>query len=587
MVPKKAKRTKSKNNGTAGIAKSPSGIRGLDEITFGGLPTGRTTLVCGNAGCGKTLLGMEFLVRGAREHGEPGVCISFEETAEELATNVASLGLDVPALVSENKLAIDYVYVEAAETEETGEYDLEALFVRLGYAVETVAAKRVLIDGLEALFSGVKDDGILRAELRRLFRWLKSRGLTAVVTAERGTDGLTRHGIEEYVSDCVVLLDHRLDEAVSTRRLRVVKYRGTAHGTNEYPFLIDEAGVSVLPVTSLDLKHHATDEQISLGVSALDEMIAGGGIFRGSTVLISGTAGTGKTSLAAHFIDAACTRGERCVCFSFEESAEAIVRNVRSIGIDLARWVHKGLLRFSSVRPTSFGLETHLIRLHNVVSDFGPEHIVIDPISALLHSGSRAEATGMLLRIVDFLKSRGITAVMTSLAPPSSDVEQTDVGISSLVDTWILLRNIESGGERNRGLYILKARGLAHSNQVREFQLTDGGVDLRRVYVGADGFMTGSARIAQEAKDASEAFLVRQKIDTAKKSLETRRKALEAQILALRTQGEFEERKALEVLEQEQSRLSRLEGDRTEIATSRTFQATRDRADGARKGSRR
>jgi len=563
-----------KSSTANGILKCPTGIRGLDEITLGGLPRGRPTLVCGNAGCGKTLLGMQFLVQGASLYDEPGVCLSFEETAEELAANVTSLGFDLNDLIARNKLAVDYVYIEPSEMEETGEYDLEALFVRLGHAVDSIGAKRVLLDSIEALFAGLSHESVLRAELRRLFRWLKERDLTAVVTGERAGAGLTRHGIEEYISDCVILLDHRVTESVSTRRLRVVKYRGSVHGTNEYPFLIDTDGISVLPVTTLDLKHAALEEQISTGIPALDAMFGGKGVFRGSSVLISGTAGTGKTTLAAHFVDAACARGERCVIYSFEESPDEVVRNMSSIGLDLGRWIKMNLLCFHAARPTSHGLETHLIGLHKMVTEFQPANVVIDPISALLHSGSISETTNMLLRTIDFLKGEHITAVMTALTDPGGAPERTDLGMSSLIDTWVLLRNIESGGERNRGIYILKARGISHSNQIREFVLTDHGIDLREVYVGADGFVTGSARVAQEAKDESEALLIRQNIERRKSSLDNKRKALEAQITALRARVESEEQYAGQLIDQEQLKLKKLEGDRKDIKISRNLKTT-------------
>lgn len=484
------------------LPKSATGIQGLDEITGGGLPRGRPTLVCGSAGCGKTLLAMEFLVRGATEFGEPGAFFAFEETAPELAENVRSLGFDVDALVKRKKLVIDHIRVERAEIEETGEYDLEGLFIRLGQAIDEVGAKRVVLDTLEVLFGGLSNQGILRSELRRLFRWLKDKGVTAVITAERGQGALTRHGLEEYVSDCVIMLDHRVNEELSTRRIRIVKYRGTTHGTNEYPFLIDEHGISVLPITSLGLQHDASTERVSTGVPGLDEMLGGQGVYRGSTVLITGRAGTGKTSLAAHFVVAACKRGERCLYFSFEESPAQITRNMRSIGLDLTPLVRKGLLRFHAARPSAYGLEMHLVTLHKQVKEFKPAVVVIDPITTFLGTSSTREAEGMLMRLIDFLKFEGITAVFTSLTHGGDAVETSTAAVSSLIDTWLLLRDLESDGERNRGLYVLKSRGMAHSNQIREFLLTDKGVALIDVYRGAGGVLVGSAR--RSAQEASE-----------------------------------------------------------------------------------
>jgi circadian clock protein KaiC len=465
---------------TRALPKAATGIEGLDEITGGGLPKGRPTLVCGGPGCGKTLFAMEFLVRGATQFGEPGVFITFEETGEELAENVRSLGFDLEALVADRKLAIDHVRVERAEIEETGEYDLEGLFLRLGLAIDSVGAKRVVLDTIESLFSGFTNEGLLRSELRRLFRWLKDKGVTAVITGERGERTYTRQGLEEYVSDCVILLDHRVNEQVSTRRLRVVKYRGTVHGTNEYPFLIDEAGFSVLPLSSLRLDHAVSSERVSSGIPALDEMLDGKGYYRGSSVLVSGTAGTGKTSIAAHFAHATAKRGERCLYLAFEESPQQLIRNMQSIGLDLAALVEKGALKVHSSRPTLHGLEMHLVQIHKMVAQFDPAAIVIDPISNFIDTSTAIETQSMLLRLIDFLKSRNITALFTHLTSGTRVSEATDVGVSSLIDTWLLLRDVETGSERIRGLHVLKSRGMPHSNQIREFRLTSKGIELKK-----------------------------------------------------------------------------------------------------------
>jgi circadian clock protein KaiC len=535
-----------KTNGTSKgssprLAKVTTGISGLDEITRGGLPRGRPTLVCGGAGCGKTLMAMEFLVRGAMDHGEPGVFLAFEETGDELTANVRSLGFDLEALTAQKKLLVDHVVFDGAQIEENGEYDLNGLFIRLGYAIDSIGAKRVVLDTIETLFGGFSNEAILRAELRRLFRWLKDKGVTAIITAERGEGTLTRQGLEEYVSDCVILLDHRVTEQVSTRRLRVVKYRGTAHGTNEYPFLIDEQGFSVLPITSSGLDHRVSDERISTGIPPLDAMLGGGGIYRGSSVLVSGTAGTGKSSLSAHLARESCARGERCLYFAFEESESQIIRNMTSIGIDLRPWVKKDLLRFVAGRPTATGLEMHLALMHRHIRQFQPRMVVVDPISNLAEAGILRDATTMLTRLLDFLKTEQITGVFTSLTKGGEQKEATDVGISSLIDTWVLLRSIELGGERNRGLYVIKSRGMAHSNQIREFLLTPRGIDLIDVYVGAEGVVTGSMRAAQEARErAAEAERVRE-AEVRRRVSERRRRALEAQIASLRAELEGEE----------------------------------------------
>jgi len=551
------------------LLKSPTGIQGFDEITGGGLPTGRPTLVCGGAGCGKTLFGMEFLVRGTTQFNEPGVFMSFEETNEELIKNVASLGFDLEDLIKHKKIALDHVHVERSEIEETGEYDLEGLFIRLNYAIDSIGAKRVVLDTIESLFAGLPNQLILRAELRRLFRWLKEKGVTAIITGERGEETLTRQGLEEYVSDCVIMLDHRVNEQTSTRRLRVVKYRGSMHGTNEYPFLIDENGVSVLPVTSLGLGHIVSNKRISSGITELDKMLEGKGYYRGSTVLVSGTAGVGKTSVAAHFAEAACKRGERVLYFCFEESPNQLMRNMRSIGIKLEPWVHKGLLQFKATRPTLYGLEMHLAVTHKAVNAFKPDIVILDPINTFILGDKENEVKTMLMRIVDFLKGNQITALFTSLTSTESALESSDVGISSLIDTWILLRDIELNGERNRGMYVLKSRGMANSNQIREFILTDHGVRLREVYIGASGVLTGSARIAQEALENAEVLTRKQVIERKKREIERKRNALKAQIATLHTDFESEEAEAIKLIKTEKDMINRLEQDKIEMAVSR------------------
>jgi circadian clock protein KaiC len=558
------------------LEKCPTGIAGLDEITDGGLPRGRPSLVCGSAGCGKTLLAMEFIVRGIVEYGEPGVFVSFEETEGDLTKNVASLGVDLAELCRQKKLMLDHVRVERAEIEETGEYDLEGLFVRLAYAIDAVGARRVVLDTIESLFSSLFDTAILRSELRRLFGWLKQKGVTAVITGERGEGTLTRQGIEEYVSDCVILLDHRVTEQVSTRRMRVVKYRGSSHGTNEYPFIITNRGISVLPITSLGLKHAVSRQRVSTGVPRLDAMLAGEGYYRGTTVLISGTAGTGKTSLASSFVDAACRRGEKCLYMAFEESENQILRNMSSIGLDLKPHVDKGLLLFHASRPTLHGLEMHLVQTHVLVEELHPEIVVIDPVTNLLSSGSQSDVHAMLMRLVDYLKSRGVTTLITTLTRGSRELEHTDVDISSLIDTWILLRDIESSGERNRGLYVLKSRGMAHSNQIREFRLTDRGAELADVYLGPGGVLTGSARRSQEAKERAEELVRQQEAERRRAETLAEQKALEAQIAALQARLITREQEFEALAGQEQSRRSQREADREEMAHSRRADASND-----------
>ncbi|MGC1676131.1 MAG: circadian clock protein KaiC [Candidatus Binataceae bacterium] len=522
------------------LEKALTGITGFDEITFGGLPRGRATLICGSPGSGKTMLGMEFLVNGARMYGEPGVFVAFEETKNELTVNSAALDFDLDQLVRDGMLAIDHVHIDPNEIAETGEYDLEGLFIRLKYAIESIGAKRVVLDTIETLFSGFSNTALLRAEIRRLFQFLKSFGVTAMVTGERGENSLTRFGLEEYVADCVILLDHRVTDQITTRRIRIVKYRGSRHGTNEYPFIIDEQGFSVFPVTSMGLRHKISNEVVSTGVPDLDAMLGAGGYYRGTSVLMSGTAGMGKTSFAASLARSVCGRGERALYFAFEESADQIVRNMRSVGIDLLPHLESGFLRIVAQRPFLYGLEMHLVSMHKEINQFRPSVVIVDPISNLIAAGNPREVTAMLTLLIDFLKTAGITAFFTVLTENGGHPETTELGISSLIDTWMLASDIELSGERNRGLYLLKSRGMNHSNQIREFILSAQGIKLVDVYLGPSGMLTGSARLAleEQERDASARFVKENERKAA--LLERKRKAMEAQIEAIRAEFEAE-----------------------------------------------
>jgi circadian clock protein KaiC len=551
------------------IGKSATGIRGLDEITQGGLPQGRPTLLCGSAGCGKTLFGMTFLYKGAVEYDEPGVFLAFEEHPEDLIKNVGSLNYDIEKLIAEKKLAIDHVEIERSKIAETGEYDLEGLFIRLGFAIDSIGAKRVVIDTIEALFAGLENEQVLRSELRRLFEWLKAKRVTAIITGERGEGTLTRYGLEEYVADCVILLDNRVHDQLSTRRLRIVKYRGSAHGTNEYPFIIDEQGITVMPITSSGLAHEASTERLPTGIPDLDQMLEGKGYFKGSSVLVSGMAGSGKSTVAAHFVDATCAAGHRCIYFAMEESPRQIIRNMRSIGIDLQEWVDKDLLWFSARRPSLFGLETHLARMYRDVTDFEPAAVVLDPLSALLSAGATGDVHSMVLRLVDFLKDRNVTALFTNLGVVSGENAATEIQISSLMDVWLLLYNRESNGEHNRQLYLLKSRGMAHSNQVREFILSSDGINLRAAYVGAEGVLTGSARLAQEAKDKAAVLVREQDMERRSRALERKRREITAQIDILQAQLASEEAEASLLNREGVAREDQLAVDRAAMGASR------------------
>jgi circadian clock protein KaiC len=554
------------------LQKSSTGIRGLDEITDGGLPTGRPTLLCGGAGCGKTLLAMEFLVRGAVEFNEPGVFMAFEETGDELTENVASLGFDLKGLVAAKKMVLDYVLVERSEFEETGEYDLAGLFIRLGYAIDSIKAKRVVLDTIEGLFAGLPNPTLIRAELRRLFRWLKDKGVTVIMTGERGDGTFTRYGLEEYVSDCVISLDHRVVDQVTTRRIRVVKYRGTTHGTNEYPFLIEKDGISIWPITSVHHEHKAPLERISTGVERLDTMLGGKGFYRGSSVLLSGTAGTGKTSLSAAFAQAACQRGERCLYISFEESPNQLMRNMSTVGIDLSKSVESGLLQFQTLRAFHYGLEMHLARIIKFIAEFSPVVVIVDPISGLDTSGTPLEVKAALMRLVDYLKQKGITTLLTDLKVNGREDLNTE--IFSMVDTWLELRDIESNGERNRGLHVLKSRGMSHSNQVREFVLSDKGIKLTDVYIGPSGMLTGSARVAQEARERADHVTLNEEAERQQLALECKRAVLEGQIATLRAEFSAEEATIARIFVKDRQREASVAQDKVTMGRSRQHDAT-------------
>ncbi|MDW8848462.1 circadian clock protein KaiC [Flavobacterium sp. MMLR14_040] len=523
--------------------KTPTGVDGLDEITDGGFPKGRPTLICGGAGCGKTLLSMQFLIKGITEYNEPGVFMSFEEPSDDLTLNVKSLGFDLEKLKADKKLVVDHVRVERSEIEEAGEYDLDGLFIRLGHAIDSIKATRVVLDTIESLFAGLDNQAILRAELRRLFHWLKTKGVTAIITGERGEATLTRQGLEEYVSDCVIVLDHRVIEQVSTRRMRIVKYRGSTHGTNEYPFLIDEDGISVLPITSLKLNNEVSSDVISTGVPGLDEMFDDGGFYRGSNILISGTAGTAKTTVASYFADEQCKKNERVIYFAFEESPQQLVRNMKSIGIDLERHIKKGNLQIHSSRPSLNGLELHLLTLRKLIKEYQPTTIVIDPISNLITVGSQQEVRSMLVRLIDMLKANNITALFTSLNKQTDNFrpDLAEESVSSLVDTWITVRDMEGIGERNRGIFIIKARGMGHSNQVREFVITSKGIELLDVELGPQGILTGSARRTHQFRKTISDIKLQNEISRKDREIERKRKVLQANIEALRNEFESAE----------------------------------------------
>jgi circadian clock protein KaiC len=571
---KKSGQSKPARAGKFVFEKVPSGIKGLDDITGGGLPKGRPALVSGGPGCGKTLFAMEFIARGITEYNEPGVFIAFEEKIDDLKKNFKSMGFELDELVRKKKLILDHITIERSEIEETGEYDLEGLFIRLGSMIDEVGAKRVAIDTLEALFSGFCNEAILRSELRRLFLWLKDRGVTAVVTGERGDRTITKYGLEEYVADCVITLDHRVTNQIATRRLRIVKYRGSVHGTDEYPFLISSDGISVLPITSMSLTHLATHERISSGIPRLDTMLAGKGFYRGTSVLVSGQAGTGKTSIAATFIDAACRRGEKCLFFIFEESESQLTRNMLSIGINLEPWVKKGLLKFHAVRPTAYSLEMHLSMMLKLIDEFHPKVIAVDPISNLYPVGDDIQVRSMLMRLIDYAKSLQITGLFSNLTNDAGTsaayaLEPTEMHVSSLMDAWLILKNVEGNGERNRVFSIIKARGMGHSNQLREFVISDKGLQLLDLYKGTEGVLFGSARMAQESREAGDRLIRNEEIERKQRELDSKRLVMENEIALLRAKFAREEDEMRTLIGQDVYREKATETAMKEIAVAR------------------
>jgi circadian clock protein KaiC len=562
-----------------GMPKTLTGINGLDEITEGGLPKGRPTLVCGDAGSGKTIFSIEFIVKGAMNYNEPGVFVAFEEKNEELAINVASLGFDLNKLIAQKKIKIDHVHIDRSEIEETGEYDLEGLFIRLGYAIDSIGAKRVVLDTIENLFAGLTNHGILRAELRRLFTWLKDKGVTAVITGEKGDGKLTRQGLEEYVSDCVILLDHRIENQISTRRLRIVKYRGSVHGTNEYPFLIDKDGISVLPITSLKLSNEVSTERVSSGIPSLDEMLGGKGFFKGCSVLVSGTAGSGKTSIAAHFANASCERKERCLFFAFEESPGQIIRNMKSINLDLQKHVKSGLLKFYASRPTIYGLEMHLVVFYKLISEFKPKVVILDPITNLVTVGDPSQVKSILIRLIDFLQKEQITVMFTALTFPHFMQTSPDEDVASLVDTWLSVQDVEFNGERNRAIYIMKSRGMKNSNQVREFLITDNGIEIVEVTLGPNGVLVGSAREAFNLEKNTGEVLRKNAFERKNRQIESRKTILDAKVAKLKSEFELvkeeldriyiEEELRNEVAEKNKKQLMKMREKKEEDTTKR------------------
>jgi circadian clock protein KaiC len=560
------------------LDKTPTGISGLDQITGGGLPQGRVTLVAGSAGAGKTLLGLNFLVAGAREYGEPGVLMTFEESAEKVTENVRSLGFDLDELQRTGLLVMLAFQVDPSEIVASGDFNFEPIFAILADAIDQVGAKRVVLDTIEVIFGAFGDDAIVRSELIRLVRWLDDRGVTVILTGERGNssaNGLTRHGIEEYVTDCVIVLDHRVTAEISTRRLRVVKYRGSAHGTNEYPFLISARGFTVLPITSLALDYAASDERVSTGIPRLDHML-GGGMFRGSTLMVSGTAGTGKTSLGAHVVNSACERGEQALMVLLEESPEQVLRNMRSLGLDLRQWVEKGLLRIWAARPSTTGLETHLAILAELIEEKKPSVAVIDGIASMSNGVLQTtEVTSILARKIDLFKSRGITNVITALAQgEEASTVTVSVTVSSMVDTWLQLRNTEANGERNRLLFVLKSRGTAHSNQVREFVLTDHGIELVDVYVGAAGVLAGSARVTQQAAQRDEELRVAEELARRRRELHRSVIEREAHLVAVQDQLDAERTEINRIDLREGHQVADTESDRSAMAARRWADAS-------------
>lgn len=552
------------------LAKCPTGIEGLDTLTNGGLPRNRLTLICGSAGSGKTSLGIEFLVQGIIKYDEPGLFITFEEKPQEIIENAASIGFDLEDLINKKKLFIEYIPVQEEEVMQSGDYTLEALFIRFEQVITSIAVKRVTLDTLDSIFASLGNTPVLRAEIYRLFNWLKQKNITSLVTSEAGITTLSRNGLEEYISDCVISLRTNIVSEVLTRFLRVVKYRGSKHGTNEYPFLITDIGINLFPITSNYLNNIVSTEFVSTGVKELDEMMDNKGYYRGSTVLVTGTAGTGKSSLAAVFSNSICQTGERCIYFTFEEMINQILRNMSSVNLNLQQWIDKDLLKFYAYRSPTYGLETHLLTIQNVIKEFKPHAVIIDPITNFDLIGTELEIKSMMTRLIDFLKAQQITALFTSLATTIDPREQTEIGISSLIDSWLVLQNLEQAGERTRGITILKSRGIAHSNQIREFIITSNGIKLEKIYVGPNGILTGSARLDQEEQEKLHLLLQEKETLRRKKLLEHKKALLEAKIMALKSEFDADVEEIESLIMKEEIQNKRILETRSAMAKRRT-----------------
>ncbi|MBA3285861.1 MAG: circadian clock protein KaiC [Nitrosopumilus sp.] len=562
-------KTKNQSQKSKPLKKCPTGIIGLDEITFGGLPKNRCTLICGGAGSGKSIFGIEFVIRGAEFYKEPGLFVAFEENEEELNQNITSLGFNIKELIDSNLLVLDYVHIDRAEFKEIGSYNLDGLFIRLSDSIDRFKIKRVVLDTIEVLFGNFTNEIILRSELQRLFRWFKEKNVTVVVTAEQGVNTFSRYGLEEYVADCVILLDNRMHQQISTRRLRVAKYRGSSHGNNEYPFIINDSGISIIAITSIKLDYPVSNKHVSSGIKQLDTMFGDKGFYSGSSILVSGAAGNGKTSIAASFSNGTCELGKKCFYFTLDESVDQIIRNMNSIGIDLSQWINKDLLRFHAINPYTAGLEAHLADIQRLTNEFNPSVVIIDPIANLKILGPLNEVQGILSILVNFFKNKQITTMFTSLVPEEKFGYVVEEGISNLMDTWVFLQYIHGEGERNRGISILKSRGMSHSNQLREVILSDKGIHLQNVYIGQDKVLAGSARLVQATKLEIENSNRESELKHRERQIEITRKSLEAQISALHETLEDAKEEAIHLNEQKGNIYKLLEESRIEISKMR------------------
>ena len=563
---------------TKGKVKSSSdivstGVKGLDDVLGGGIPQGHAMLLVGKPGTGKSILSMEYLLHGIELHKENGVYISFEESEKQIISNAASFGWKFEEMVKKNKLAISYIDMQPEQMRTVGDYDLSALILRVKGAIKKVNARRVVIDGINNLLSTFDDERIIRSDLLRLIREIKEVNATIFITGERGHDSWSKMGFEEYLADGLMHLDNRTDGNYQTREIQVVKCRGINHYTGKSPFIINSEGMSIRPLITADFDYKVLKSRVSTGIADIDNMLGGKGLYRGSTVYITGPSGAGKTSISSSFANGACSRGERALFLAFEESSDQIIRNMKSIGLSLDKWVNEKLLYFYTARATTNSLEGHLDNIMTMVREVEPTCVVLDPISAFRPIANENETKLMLIRLNDYLRARKITTVFTALSSDGEYSEHADVQLSSIADTWIVVRIMDYKGERNNVMQLMKSRGMSHSRQMKEMYFTGNGLKLQNVYQGPEGVLTGAARIGQEKYEKLKEARNVIEIDKNRKKIERKKSLLEASIEALKHEYEEELEALHAAIEEAEEQNSKIKETRKEIENIESIQS--------------